>query len=168
MQEVPVSDWLTLAETVSEIQRLRGSSLYEARMEMFGELFTGIRKAKGIYGGIVQEIERGWFIGQIGQQGVDWARSSMLKYGVEYLEVRISKLLEISAELNKESGPMEFNWDQFWVEIVRIANTRNGLPEDRGGLYRHMADFCATRFTDPPGETLIRDKLAMLHNRLPG
>jgi hypothetical protein len=71
-QEVPVPDWLTLAETVSEIQKLRVGSLYEARMEMFGELFTGMRKAKGVCDGIVREIEKGWFIGRIGEQGVDW------------------------------------------------------------------------------------------------
>ncbi len=155
-------DWLTLAETVSEIQELRGNSQYEARMEMFGELFRGVRKAKGVRNAIAQEIEKGWFIGQIGQQGADWSRSAMLKYGVEYLDIKISPP-EISGDTDKGSRQLKFNWDQFWVEIVRIAKMRKGLPKDSEELYRYMADFCATRFSDPPGETTIRDKLAMLH-----
>jgi hypothetical protein len=86
----------------------------------------------------------------------------MSKYGVEYSEVKISPL-EISADTNEGGRPLKFSWDQFWVEIVRIANMPDGLPEGEGKLYRYVADFCATRFSDPPGETTIRDKLAMLH-----
>src|SRR5271170_7353193 len=89
-QEVAVPDWLTLAETVEEIQKSQGVSDYEAKMEMFGELFNGVRKAKGIRDDIEQEIEGKWFIGQIGEQGVDWPRSAMSKYGVEYSAIKIS------------------------------------------------------------------------------
>ena len=161
MQEVPVPDWLTLTETVGEIQKLRGGSLYDARMEMFGELFTGVRKAKGVRDGIVQGIEKGWFIGRIGEQGVDWSRSAISKYGVEYLEVTVSPP-EMSDNADTARVPLKFNWDQFWVEIVRMANTPEGLPEDSGELYRYMADFCAARFSNPPGEARIRDKLVMV------
>jgi len=159
--EVSVPDWLTLAETVSEIQKLRGGSLYDARIEMFGELFTGARKAKGVRDGIAQEIEKGWFIGRIGEQGVDWSRSAISKYGVEYLEVKVSPL-EMSSDTNEGGRPLKFSWDQFWVTIVTIANMPNGLPKGGEELYHYMADFCATRFSDPPNETTIRDKLAML------
>ena len=161
MPEVPVPDWLTLAETVDEIQKLEGSPLYEARMQMFGELFSGVRKAKGKRDGIEQEIEGKWFIGQIGQQGVDWPRSAMSKYGVEYLEIKVSPAAA-STDPDKESRLPKFNWDQFWIEIVRVANTAEGLPEDKGELHRHMTDFCAARFSDPPAATAVRDKLAML------
>ena len=157
-QEVPASDWLTLAETVSEIQKLRDSPLYEARMEMFGELLTGVRKAKGYRNGTLQEIEKAWFMGQIGQQGVDWSHSAMLKYGVEYSQMIVSPP-EISDEAKQGNRPPKFNWDQFWVEIVRMAK----MPDDSEELYRRMGDFCATKFSDPPGETTIRDKLAMLY-----
>ena len=70
-------DWLSLAETVEEIQKSHGCSDYEAKMEMFGELFNGVRKAKGIRDDIEQEIEGKWFIAQIGEQGVDWSRSAI-------------------------------------------------------------------------------------------
>jgi len=160
-QEAPAPDWLTLDDTVSEIQNLRGGSLYDARMEMFGELFMGVRKARGFRNGNRQEIEKEWFIGQIGQQGVDWSRSAMLKYGVGYSDIRVSPP-EISEDPKKEARLPKFNWDQFWVEIVKIANTSDGLPEDREELYRRVGDFCTAGFSDPPGETAIRDKLAML------
>jgi hypothetical protein len=162
MQEVLAPDWLTLADTVGEIQKSGGSSLYEARMEMFGELLTGVRKAKGFRDGIIQEIEKAWFVGQIGQQGVDWSRSAMLKYGVEYSEMKISPR-ETNDDPKKGERVPKFNWDRFWVEIVRIANMTDGLPEDGEELYRCMADFCTTKFGDPPSETTIRDKLAMLY-----
>src|SRR5690348_6958787 len=60
--EAHAADWLTLADTVSEIQKSRGGSLYDARMEMFGELFTGVRKARGFRNGRVHDIDRKWFI----------------------------------------------------------------------------------------------------------
>jgi hypothetical protein len=160
-QELTMPDWLTLAETVDEIQKLHGASEYEAKMQMFGELFTGARKAKGIREEIEREIEGKWFIGQIGEQGVDWSRSAMSKYGVEYTQIKVSPA-EPSADTDKESRPPKFNWDQFWLEIVRMANTADGLPEDRAELLRHMTDFCVTGFSDPPGAAVIRDKLAML------
>jgi hypothetical protein len=161
MPEVSVPDWLTLSETVDEIQKLEGSQLYEARMQMFGELFNGIRKAKGKRDDIEQEIEGKWFIGQIGQQGVDWERSAMSKYGVEYSEIKVSPMAA-SADPDKESRLPKFNWDQFWIEIVRLANTAEGLPNDRDELHRRMTDFCAARFSDPPAAAALRDKLAML------
>jgi hypothetical protein len=162
IQEVLAPDWLTLADTVSEMQKSGGGSLYEARMEMFGELLTGVRKAKGFRNGTLQEIEKAWFIGQIGQQGVDWSRSAMLKYGVEYSEMRISPA-EMSDNIKRGERQSKFNWDQFWVEIVRMAHKPVGILEDREELYRHMSDFCAAKFSDPPGATMIRDKLAMLY-----
>jgi hypothetical protein len=158
-QELPMPDWLTLAEAVEEIQKTQGCSEYEAKMEMFGELFNGVRKAKGIRDDIEQEIEGKWFIGQIGEQGVDWSRSAIRKYGVEYLDVKVSPAARSADE---GSRPPKFNWDQFWLELVRIANTADGLPEDRGELERRMLDFCVARFSDPPGAAVIRDKLAML------
>lgn len=154
-------DWLTLAETVEEIEKSQGISDYEAKMQMFGELFTGARKAKGIRDDVEQEIEGKWFIGQIGEQGVDWNRSAMRKYGVEYSRIKISPAAA-SVDANKESQPPKFNWDQFWLEVVRIANTTEGLPADRGELHRRMVDFCVTGFSDPPGAAAIRDKLALL------
>jgi hypothetical protein len=154
-------DWLTLSETVDEIQKLHGASEYEAKMQMFGELFTGARKAKGIREGIEREIEGKWFIGQIGEQGVDWSRSAMSKYGVEYSEIKVSPAVP-SANANKENRLPKFNWDQFWLELVRMVKTADGLPEDRGELLRRMTDFCATGFSEPPGAAAIRDKLALL------
>lgn len=154
-------DWLPLAETVEEIQKSEGVSDYDAKMQMFGELFNGVRKAKGIRDGVEQEIEGKWFIGQIGEQGADWSRSTISKYGVGYSDVRVSPAAP-SADPNKENRPAKFSWDQFWVEVVTIASTTKGLPEDSGELHRRMVDFCVTKFTDPPGGAAIRDKLAML------
>ena len=154
-------DWLTLAETVEEIEKLQGCSDYEAKMLMFGELFNGVRKAKGTRDNLEQEIEGKWFIGQIGEQGVDWSRSIIRKYGVEYSDVKISPAAP-SANPSPETQPAKFTWDQFWVEVVRIANTTKGLPADRVELHRRMVDFCITKFNDPPGAAAIRDKLDLL------
>ena len=156
-----MSDWLTLAETVEQIEKMQGCSDYEAKMLMFGELFNGVRKAKGTRDNIEQEIDGKWFIGQIGEQGVDWGRSTIRKYGVEYSDVKISPAAP-SADPIKENRPGKFNWDQFWIEVVRIANTSKGLPADKVELQRRMVDFCVTKFSDPPGAAVIRDKLALL------
>jgi hypothetical protein len=83
-----------------------------------------------------------------------------------------SELAQLPATEHPESirkdrggAPRKFDRDLFFIEIVRIANTPDGLP-DRRDLARHMADWCAKNFEEPPAENTIRAWLAKVCDRL--
>ena len=43
-------------------------------------------------------------------------------------------------KVDKGGRPDKFRWDEFWIEICRIANTPDGLPEQRD-LTKHMLEW---------------------------
>jgi hypothetical protein len=70
-------------------------------------------------------------------------------------------------DLLKQPGgrPPKFNWDLFWIEITRYADTE-GLPV-RSKLHRHMMEYCAEQWGDKsPGDSTVRVKLAQLYGIL--
>ena len=64
---------------------------------------------------------------------------------------------------NKGGRPAKHGWDGFWHEVVRIANTPDGLP-DRAELQRRMMDWCGEYWDEPPAESAVRGKLAALYS----
>jgi hypothetical protein len=64
--------------------------------------------------------------------------------------------------INKGGRPPKIDWVNFDGEVVRIANTPDGLPE-RPALHRHMMDFCSRVWgDDAPADSAVRDRLARL------
>jgi hypothetical protein len=64
---------------------------------------------------------------------------------------------------NRGGRPPKYDWDAFWVEIVRRANTPDGLPEDRRQLQRGMLDWCAQNWGDVPEESEVRKRMGLLY-----
>lgn len=72
----------------------------------------------------------------------------------------------MSTERRGRGGrPPVYNWDKFWIEIVTIAHTPDGLPGDRDELQRRMMVWCATNFENPPDATTVSRKLKALYDR---
>jgi hypothetical protein len=63
---------------------------------------------------------------------------------------------EADSERNKGGRPPT-DADDFWIEIVRIANTPDGLPEDETELKKRMLEFQPER-----SESWVRGKLTKL------
>lgn len=64
---------------------------------------------------------------------------------------------------NKSAGrPQKYDWDLFWAEVVKIANTPNGLPETQAELVDKMAEWCSQKWGDEPGVSTIRKKIALI------
>jgi hypothetical protein len=57
------------------------------------------------------------------------------------------------------------DWDRFWIEIVRIANTPDGLP-DRHTLRKLMVKFVSQQWERQPDDSQIRDRLRWLDEAL--
>lgn len=55
--------------------------------------------------------------------------------------------------------PEKYDWAAFDREVVRLANTPDGLP-DRARLQRHMLEWCAAHWPDEPSERAVRDRIS--------
>jgi hypothetical protein len=66
-----------------------------------------------------------------------------------------------SQSKNQGGRPRVHDWDQFWIEVVSVANTPDGLP-DRDELREHMENF-VTGWDRPPDNSAIRAKLSKLY-----
>lgn len=63
---------------------------------------------------------------------------------------------------NRGGRPPKWDWDAFNAEVVRIANTPDGLPERRSDLMHKMLDWCSEHWGDAPAESVVRDRLSRL------
>ena len=68
------------------------------------------------------------------------------------------------SDAHKHPGgrPTTYDWDTFWIEVVRFVDL-NGLDaEVRLKCQKHMESWTAEKWENPPGESTIRGKLAKL------
>jgi hypothetical protein len=65
---------------------------------------------------------------------------------------------------NVGGRPTQHDWDAVWIEIVRLANTPDGLPE-RNKLQNHLAEFVSA-WAKVPDDRALREKLARLYKQL--
>lgn len=56
----------------------------------------------------------------------------------------------------------QYEWDEFWREVVRIANTSDGLPKTQAELVKHMANWCLNKWGREPSLSVIKEKLQPL------
>lgn len=49
----------------------------------------------------------------------------------------------------------KFPWDDFWVEACRVANTPDGLPEQRE-FNKSMLEWVSRTWPDPPADSTVR------------
>jgi hypothetical protein len=63
---------------------------------------------------------------------------------------------------NAGGRPRKWDWDGFARELVRLANTLDGLP-DRPATTKHMKEWCALEWGDEPADSVIRDRIARLY-----
>jgi hypothetical protein len=118
-----------------------------------------------------QTATDGW-IETIVQSEVDFGNSQILKnqsmFGA-WVSPRQSEPAEIPERprqtIDKGGRTDKFRWDEFWVEVCRIANTPDGLPEKRE-LNQHMLKWAASNWPEPPDDSTIRAKTAKLYRVL--
>ena len=66
------------------------------------------------------------------------------------------------AKKNVGGRPPKWDWVAFDGEVVRIANTPNGLP-DRTILKQKMVDWCEREWGDSPADSTVRDRISRLY-----
>jgi hypothetical protein len=58
--------------------------------------------------------------------------------------------------------PAKYDWDAFTRELLRLANTPDGLP-DRAATTKHMKEWCVREWGDEPSDSAIRDKITRIY-----
>src|SRR5262249_26533508 len=58
-----------------------------------------------------------------------------------------------------------YDWDEFFCEIIRRANTPDGLP-DRAKLTEAMKEWCRQNWDKEPSDSLLREKIAKVYDAL--
>lgn len=67
---------------------------------------------------------------------------------------------------NTGGRPTEYDWDSFTMEIIRIANTPDGLPDAQAELIRSMQQWFLDKFQQEPAESSIKSKVSKIYRYL--
>jgi hypothetical protein len=95
----------------------------------------------------------------------DEARQKIL---AKLREIKIVPPREPPKNRNRGGRPPKYDWDAFTREIIRTANSPDGLPTDpsggldRAAIQRQMLDWCAELWPDVPAESVVREKLSKI------
>jgi hypothetical protein len=73
------------------------------------------------------------------------------------------------AELKNRGGrPPEYDWDTFIFEIIRRANTPDGLPEKQADLIKSMLLWFQETYGREPAESAVKDRVSKIYRYLAG
>jgi hypothetical protein len=64
-----------------------------------------------------------------------------------------------AVDKNRGGRPPSWDWDAFDREMMRLANTPDGLP-DRPALQKHMLEWCERTWGKSPADSLFRDHIS--------
>lgn len=67
---------------------------------------------------------------------------------------------------NKGGRPPEWDWNTFNLEIIRIANSPDGLPDTRAKLAEIMRAWFIDQFDDHPQKTTLEDRIRPIYQYL--
>tara|TARA_R110002020_G_scaffold56074_35_gene155387 strand:+ start:4384 stop:5019 length:636 start_codon:yes stop_codon:yes gene_type:complete len=66
----------------------------------------------------------------------------------------------------KGGRPQEYDWDSFTSEIVRRANSPDGLPERQADLIRDMLQWFRDTFDMEPAESSVKARISKIYRYL--
>lgn len=67
---------------------------------------------------------------------------------------------------NTGGRPQKFDWEAFLIEVVRIANTPDGLPPRKAELVTMMLSWCTDNWNESPGESTVRERVRRVYDTL--
>ncbi len=73
---------------------------------------------------------------------------------------------EVDRQPSRGGRPEEYDWDAFVIEIIRIANTPDGLPEKQSELLGTMLYWCEETWGKQPAQSTAKDKISKIYNGL--
>ncbi|MEQ8372607.1 MAG: hypothetical protein RID22_05870 [Roseibium aggregatum] len=107
---------------------------------------------------------------------VSWCKSEGIELPTElveavhsYFDRRVQNRIDASGSevAPATKGPPEkYDWELFYIEIIRIANGADDLPKNQAELIRHMQSWYADRNEDEPGYSTLKLKISRIYKYL--
>lgn len=67
---------------------------------------------------------------------------------------------------SKGGRPREYDWDALTIEIIRIANSPDGLPETQAELIEQLLQWCENTWGKQPAESSVKSRISKIFNEL--
>ena len=68
--------------------------------------------------------------------------------------------------VNKGGRPREWDWDAMFIEMFRVANSPDGLPDKQADMVRHLQSWFSKAIDAEPAETEIKARVSKIYNGL--
>ncbi len=76
------------------------------------------------------------------------------------------KASEQPVPLNRGGRPQEYDWDTFLLEIIRKANTPDGLPDKQADLVKDMLFWFQETYSNEPAESAVKARISKIYRYL--
>ena len=67
---------------------------------------------------------------------------------------------------SKGGRPQEYEWDALTIEIIRIANSPDGLPESQAALVEQLLQWCENTWGKQPAESSVKARISKIFRAL--
>ena len=67
---------------------------------------------------------------------------------------------------SKGGRPREYDWDAVTIEIIRIANSPDGLPESQAALVEQLLQWCENTWGKQPAESSVKARTSKVFRAL--
>jgi hypothetical protein len=67
---------------------------------------------------------------------------------------------------SKGGRPRKYDWDALTIEIIRIANSPDGLPESQAELIEQLLQWCENTWGKQPAESSVKSRVSKIFNEL--
>ncbi len=74
----------------------------------------------------------------------------------------IASSATVTRGTSRGGRPVAYDWNAFNREVVRLANTIDGLPP-RPELQRHMLEWCERTWGKSPADSTVRERIALIY-----
>jgi hypothetical protein len=82
------------------------------------------------------------------------------------LAIKLPVTAQPAKPVNQGGRPLEYDWDSFMLEVVRIANTLDGLPDSQADLVREMQEWFSATTDSEPAESSIKLRTSKIYKYL--
>ena len=86
----------------------------------------------------------------------------------EWIQRNCNQNIEAAHPTKKKErrGRPSYDWEAVNFEVVRIANSPDGLPEKQGDLERVILNWCVENWGFEPGESTVRGHISKYYDHL--
>lgn len=76
------------------------------------------------------------------------------------------KIVQPESLASRGGRPPEYDWDSFMLEIIRRANTPDGLPDSQAELVRDMLQWFTDTFGSEPADSSVKLRTSKIYKYL--